>query len=84
MPVKKSAAPRVSSVRFAPRLTLIRSVIRPGRITEVIDVDLGSKRNEDTRAADGFFRSITAVREALRGTHAEHAAANAIRGVEDR
>jgi hypothetical protein len=24
------------------------------------------------------------VREALRGTHAEHAAANAIRGVEDR
>ncbi|MEY3479093.1 MAG: hypothetical protein RL415_1356 [Actinomycetota bacterium] len=57
---------------------------RPGRITSVIDVDLGSKRNEDTRAADGFFRSITAVREALRGTHAEHAAANAIRGVEDR
>ena len=29
---------------------------RPGRITEVIDVDLGSKRNEDTRAADGFFQ----------------------------
>jgi NitT/TauT family transport system ATP-binding protein len=57
---------------------------RPGRITEVIDVDLGSKRNEDTRAADGFFKSITAVREALRGTHADHAAANAIRGVEDR
>jgi NitT/TauT family transport system ATP-binding protein len=57
---------------------------RPGRITEVIDVDLGAKRNEDTRAADGFFKSITAVREALRGTHADHAAANAIRGVEDR
>ncbi|MGA1240849.1 MAG: ABC transporter ATP-binding protein, partial [Ilumatobacteraceae bacterium] len=32
---------------------------RPGRITSVIDVDLGSKRNEDTRAADGFFRSVT-------------------------
>ena len=28
---------------------------RPGRITEVINVDLGSKRNEDTRAADGFL-----------------------------
>ena len=57
---------------------------RPGRITSVIEVNLGSKRNEDTRAADGFFRSITAVREALRGTHADHAAANAVRGVEDR
>ena len=57
---------------------------RPGRILEVIDVNLGSKRNEQTRAADGFFRSITAVREALRGTHAEHVAANAIRGAEDR
>ena len=39
---------------------------------------------EDTRAADGFFRNITAVREALRGTQAEHASANAIRGLEDR
>ena len=57
---------------------------RPGRITSVIEVNLGSKRNEDTRAADGFFRSITAVLEALRGTHADHAAANAVRGVEDR
>ena len=57
---------------------------RPGRITSVIEVNLGSKRNEDTRAADGFFRSITAVREDLRGTHADHAAANAVRGVEDR
>lgn len=57
---------------------------RPGRITSVIDVDLGAKRNEDTRAADGFFRNITAVREALRGTQADHASANAIRGLEDR
>jgi len=45
---------------------------------------LGATRNEDTRAADGFFKGITSVREALRGTHAEHAAANAVRGVEDR
>ncbi|MCX6535946.1 MAG: ABC transporter ATP-binding protein [Actinobacteria bacterium] len=57
---------------------------RPGRILEVIDVNLGSKRSELTRAADGFFRSITSVREALRGTHAEHVASTAIRGVEDR
>jgi len=57
---------------------------RPGRILEVIDVNLGSKRSELTRAADGFFRSITSVREALRGTHADHVASTAIRGVEDR
>jgi NitT/TauT family transport system ATP-binding protein len=57
---------------------------RPGRILEIIPVNLGSKRSELTRAADGFFRSITSVREALRGTHAEHVASTAIRGVEDR
>jgi len=57
---------------------------RPGRITKVIEVGLGATRNEDTRAADGLFKGITSVREALRGTHAEHAAANAVRGVEDR
>jgi NitT/TauT family transport system ATP-binding protein len=57
---------------------------RPGRITEVINVNLGANRSEDTRAADNFFAGITAVREALRGTHADHANAGAIRGVEDR
>jgi NitT/TauT family transport system ATP-binding protein len=57
---------------------------RPGRITEVINVNLGEDRSEDTRGADNFFAGITAVREALRGTHADHANAGAIRGVEDR
>ena len=57
---------------------------RPGRILEIIPVNLGSKRSELTRAADGFFKSITSVREALRGTHADHVASTAIRGVEDR
>jgi len=57
---------------------------RPGRILEIIPVNLGSKRSELTRAADGFFRSITSVREALRGTHADHVASTAVRGVEDR
>ena len=56
----------------------------PGRILQVISVNLGSKRSELTRAADGFFRSITSVREALRGTHAQHVASTAIRGAEDR
>jgi NitT/TauT family transport system ATP-binding protein len=57
---------------------------RPGRITEVINVSLGSDRTEDTRGAEEFFKGITAVREALRGTHADHANAGAVRGVEDR
>ncbi len=39
---------------------------RPGRITDIIPVDLG-ERNEDTREDEGFYDSVTAVREALRG-----------------
>jgi NitT/TauT family transport system ATP-binding protein len=40
---------------------------RPGRITDVIDVDLGSSRDVETREAEAFFKKITQVREALRG-----------------
>jgi NitT/TauT family transport system ATP-binding protein len=40
---------------------------RPGRIVDVIDVDLGSDRDVDTREAEAFFKKITQVREALRG-----------------
>ncbi|CAN5501352.1 ABC transporter ATP-binding protein [soil metagenome] len=39
---------------------------RPGRITEVIPVELG-ERNDDTREDPAFFARITDVREALRG-----------------
>jgi len=39
---------------------------RPGRITDVIPVSLG-ERDDDTREAETFFESVTAVREALRG-----------------
>jgi len=56
---------------------------RPGRITEIIDVDLGADRdarNEDTREASEFYGRITAVREALRGI--EMGAGP--RGIEDR
>ena len=38
---------------------------RPGRITAIIDVELGA-RDEDTREATEFFKKITEVREALR------------------
>jgi NitT/TauT family transport system ATP-binding protein len=40
---------------------------RPGRITELIAVGLGSGRDDDTREDAAFYASITDVREALRG-----------------
>jgi NitT/TauT family transport system ATP-binding protein len=40
---------------------------RPGRITHVIDVELGDHRDVDTREDAAFFKKITEVREALRG-----------------
>ncbi len=52
----------------------------PGRITEIVNVDLGRGRTEETREDDGFYKKITEVREALRGAElgSEH------RGIEDR
>jgi NitT/TauT family transport system ATP-binding protein len=52
---------------------------RPGRIKEVIEVDLGPRRDLDTREAEAFFRKITEVREALRGMDTTDSA-----GIEDR
>ena len=53
---------------------------RPGRITDIIDVDLGIERTIETREADAFFKKITEVREALRGVDLGTVA----RGIEDR
>ncbi|MDT4918215.1 MAG: NitT/TauT family transport system ATP-binding protein [Pseudonocardiales bacterium] len=39
---------------------------RPGRISDVVAVDLGP-RTDDTREAPAFYAAITQVREALRG-----------------
>jgi NitT/TauT family transport system ATP-binding protein len=39
---------------------------RPGAITEIVEVPLGT-RDEDVREAEQFFAAITDVREALRG-----------------
>ncbi len=52
----------------------------PGRITEMINVDLGRGRSEETREGDSFYKKIIEVREALRGAElgAQH------RGIEDR
>jgi NitT/TauT family transport system ATP-binding protein len=52
----------------------------PGRITDVVDVDLGAHRDEDTREDDTFYKKITEVREALRGAELGASA----RGIEDR
>jgi NitT/TauT family transport system ATP-binding protein len=60
---------------------------RPGRITQLVDVDLGS-RSEDARESNEFFKKITEVREALRGIEyglaATTEAAAVARGVDDR
>ena len=37
---------------------------RPGRITDIIDVDLPRPRNEETRESRRYFELVTAVREA--------------------
>jgi len=39
---------------------------RPGRITNVVDVDLPRPRNVDTRELPRYFELITNVRELLR------------------
>ncbi len=57
---------------------------RPGRITDIIDVDLGSERTEDTREDDLFYKKITEVREALRGGGEGHGHTASGLGVEDR
>ncbi len=42
---------------------------RPGRVTELIDVDLGTDRPLDVRDTPGFLRVAQRVREALREGH---------------
>ena len=71
------------AVYLANRVVVMSA--RPGRITDVIDVDLGRDRDEDTREDDTFFKKITEVREALRRRDGEPSAEPpAARGIEDR
>jgi NitT/TauT family transport system ATP-binding protein len=49
--------------------TVVVMSARPGRITAVLDVELG-ERTEQTRAGTDFFATITEVRRALRATPA--------------
>ena len=46
---------------------------RPGRITDVVSVNLGDERGEALREAPEYFDRVTAVREALHGTRIERA-----------
>jgi NitT/TauT family transport system ATP-binding protein len=47
---------------------------RPGRITNVVDIDLPQPRNEQTRESDRYFELVTEVRESLRGRRGSPAA----------
>src|SRR3954451_7051019 len=40
---------------------------RPGRITNVVDIDLPQPRNDQTRETERYFELVTEVRESLRG-----------------
>jgi NitT/TauT family transport system ATP-binding protein len=48
---------------------------RPGRITQVIGIDLPRPRNEQTRESERYFELVTSVREALHQRPAEAATA---------
>ncbi|MGI8929453.1 MAG: ABC transporter ATP-binding protein [Candidatus Limnocylindrales bacterium] len=40
---------------------------RPGRITNIVEIDLPQPRNDLTRESDRYFELVTEVRESLRG-----------------
>ncbi len=48
---------------------------RPGRISDIIDIDLPQPRSEETRESDRYFELVTQVREALRAQHGGGASA---------
>jgi NitT/TauT family transport system ATP-binding protein len=49
---------------------------RPGRITNVIDIDLPQPRNDQTRETERYFELVTEVRESLRGRRGTAATAD--------
>lgn len=53
---------------------------RPGRITEIIDIDISGERDDNTRDDAAFYTGVSAVRAALRGIEADAHA----RGIDDR
>jgi NitT/TauT family transport system ATP-binding protein len=55
----------ISEAVFLSNRVVVMSA-RPGRITNIIDIDLPQPRGTDTRTQPRFFEKITEVREALR------------------
>jgi NitT/TauT family transport system ATP-binding protein len=53
------------AVFLSDRVVVITA--RPGQVGAIVEVDLG-ERTEDTRETPEFFKKITEVREALRGS----------------
>lgn len=47
---------------------------RPGRITNIVEIDLPQPRNEQTRETELYFELVTEVRESLRGRRGSGAA----------
>jgi NitT/TauT family transport system ATP-binding protein len=56
---------------------------RPGRITEIVSVDLGGERTIETREDPTFFKKVTEVREALRSVEG-HGPDDIVPALEDR
>ena len=52
------------AVFLSTRVVVMSS--RPGRISEVIDIDLSHPRDVDTRESQAYYDKVTEVREALR------------------
>ncbi len=48
---------------------------RPGRISDIIPIELPQPRTEETRESDRYFELVTQVREALRAQHGGGASA---------
>jgi NitT/TauT family transport system ATP-binding protein len=49
---------------------------RPGRIINIVDIDLAQPRNDQTRETEHYFELVTEVRESLRGRRGEGAVAS--------
>ena len=54
---------------------------RPGRIADVIPIDLPQPRNDQTRESERYFELVTEVRESLRGRGGSAARARAEGGI---
>ena len=57
---------------------------RPGRLTEIIPIDLPQPRTYETREEPRFFELVTQLREALHGSSGRRPATRFVEVAEDR